>query len=243
MTMTAWAEQEVELAKKANHNGDNEGEMSWDSYIDDCYDSALKAYKCLSEDGHSGMSWNITARILTDLMREVPLTPIEEDDESIWSSQTCLGDQNHWQCTRRFSLFRDKNSDGTYSYHDIDLVIVQDVFPNMDKPGYHLSGCHSRIGDLVCEMMFGNLIKFPYMPPREPYRVRRIEMDHVKHGSDIFYIDFVKKPNGEKIEVAKFFRDVGGKLEVVGEEGMNAEFNESEMGKFDEMLKFSDSKR
>jgi hypothetical protein len=68
-------------------------------------------------------------------------------------------------------------------------------------------------------------------------------MDHVKHGSDIFYIDFVKKPNGEKIEVAKFFRDVGGKLEVVGEEGLNAEFNESEIGKFDEMLKFSDSKR
>lgn len=48
MSMHDWANREVEIAKK-QENGFTYGEM--------CYDSALKAYLSLCEDGHSGMSF------------------------------------------------------------------------------------------------------------------------------------------------------------------------------------------
>ena len=60
MTTEEWAEREIEIAcKKENPNWDGK---SFD-YGCACYQSALKAYKSLCEDEHSGGSFNITKNI------------------------------------------------------------------------------------------------------------------------------------------------------------------------------------
>ena len=77
MTTEEWAEREIEIAcKKENPNWDGK---SFD-YGCACYQSALKAYKSLCEDGHSGTSFNITKNILIRLMEGLPLKPITDDD-------------------------------------------------------------------------------------------------------------------------------------------------------------------
>ena len=79
MGMYEWAEQECRLAcKKENPNFDFDSDDF--DYGCSCYKSALKAYKSLLEDEHSGMSFSFTRNILERLMRGEPLTPITDDD-------------------------------------------------------------------------------------------------------------------------------------------------------------------
>lgn len=54
MNMVNWAENEVKIACEKEHPGLKEGEFDYGCA---CYQSALKAYKSLAEDGHSGYSW------------------------------------------------------------------------------------------------------------------------------------------------------------------------------------------
>ena len=62
-----WAEKEIEMAcKKENPEWDGK---SFD-YGCSCYQSALKAYKSLEKDEHSGCSWNITKNILIRLRHQ-----------------------------------------------------------------------------------------------------------------------------------------------------------------------------
>ena len=80
--MKTWAEKEVEIAcARERSNSTEEGEWNYGCA---CYESALKAYKCLMEDGHSGFSISITKHILTRLIEGKPLTPIEDTDD-IWN--------------------------------------------------------------------------------------------------------------------------------------------------------------
>ena len=80
MSMIDWAKREVELACKRENPNRKDGEFD---YICACYESALKAYECLCDDGHSGMSFGITKNILIRLMNDVPLTPITDEDFKI----------------------------------------------------------------------------------------------------------------------------------------------------------------
>lgn len=75
--MTKWAEREIAAAcKRENPNWDGK---SFD-YGCSCYQSALKAYKSLMDDGHSGYSFSITKNILKKLLDEIPLSPITDED-------------------------------------------------------------------------------------------------------------------------------------------------------------------
>ena len=61
MSMTSWAEKEVEIAcRRERELSGNKDE--WD-YGCACYESALKALKSLAEDSHSGYSMSITKHI------------------------------------------------------------------------------------------------------------------------------------------------------------------------------------
>ena len=62
MNLYDWAKNEIKIACK-NRSDCNES----DEYYKACCESALRAYDCLLDDGHSGMSWNITKNILRDL--------------------------------------------------------------------------------------------------------------------------------------------------------------------------------
>lgn len=70
MNMKSWAEREVEIACKHENPDRKEGE--WD-YGCACYESALKAFKSLMEDGHSGFSIAMTKHILNRLIDHKPV--------------------------------------------------------------------------------------------------------------------------------------------------------------------------
>ena len=57
MKLNDWAENEVRIACELEAPNKKEGE--WD-YGCACYESALKVFKSLVEDGHSGYSINFT---------------------------------------------------------------------------------------------------------------------------------------------------------------------------------------
>ena len=65
MNMKEWAEREVKIACKRENPDRKEGE--WD-YGCACYESALKAFNSLLDDGHSGYSIGITKQILNRLI-------------------------------------------------------------------------------------------------------------------------------------------------------------------------------
>ena len=200
MTTEEWAKNEVKIAmEKERKSAEKDKDAISIGYVNGCYDSALKAYHSLCEDGHSGMSWSITRNILIKLMKEIPLTPIEED-EDCWSGKHSL-DGVQEQCIRRFSLFRRRQPDGTYKYHDIDLVATDYVYID------HISAFSSRNGEAICNLLFGDLIKFPYMPPTTCYRVRMIEFDNLTDdlGNEIYYVIYAKKPNGERTDLYDFY--------------------------------------
>ena len=69
MGMFDWAKHEIELAKQFERKDSDNNEDEFD-YGCACYDSALKAYNALLEDGHSGMSISITKNILNRLIDE-----------------------------------------------------------------------------------------------------------------------------------------------------------------------------
>lgn len=124
MTMTDWAEREIAIAKKRERRDNPEDE--WD-YGCACYDSALKAYKSLLEDGHSGYSWSITANIFQRLIREEPLTPIQDDD-AFWKEVSSVKEGcKEYQNIRYFALFKCIHKDGTVTYSDTNRFICEDV--------------------------------------------------------------------------------------------------------------------
>lgn len=209
MTTKEWAEREIELAcKKENPNWDGK---SFD-YGCDCYQSALKAYKSLCEDDHSGFSFNLTKNILIRLMEGLPLKPITDDDflgvePEIWESPEYLkekGLKSDLQCPRMFSLFRYETPDGKITYSDVERVIFHDI----NGDGWWHTGYASR---LVDEMF---PITMPYYPSKEKYEVYG-ETFYMVDGEDktaenvgsynLVKIYYVITPDKERIEVNKEF--------------------------------------
>lgn len=79
MNMRDWAKREIEIATK-REDADND-ELD---YRRACFESAYKAFECLLEDDHSGMSIKVTQSILNRLINHKVLTPIE-DTPDIWA--------------------------------------------------------------------------------------------------------------------------------------------------------------
>ena len=95
MNMKKWAKREVEIACKKENPDQKEGE--WD-YGCACYESALKAFDSLMEDGHSGFSIGMTKHILNRLIDGKPLTPIEDVPEVWLDAGSRYGDGTRYQC-------------------------------------------------------------------------------------------------------------------------------------------------
>ena len=109
--MELWAENEVALACKhevalaCKHEAPERKDGEWD-YGCACYESALKAFKSLCKDGHSGMSIGFTKTILNRMIDRKPLMPIE-DTEDAWNLCTLDDDGSikQYQCKRMSSFF------------------------------------------------------------------------------------------------------------------------------------------
>lgn len=208
MTTEEWAEREVELAcKKENPNWDGK---SFD-YGCACYQSALKAYKSLCEDDHSGASFNITKNILIRLMNDLPLKPITDDDflgvKPDWDDSKYLeknGLKSHLQCPRMFSLSRKETLDGKITYSDVDRVVFHDA----NGDGWWNNGYATEIVDDLFP------ITMPYYPKVEKYKVYG-ETFYIVDGEDKtaenvgtynrVKIYYVITPDKERIEINKEF--------------------------------------
>ena len=212
MGLVDWAKKEVELAcKRENPNIklDENGMPTEFDYGCSCYGSALKAYKSLLEDNHSGMSIMITKGILNRLIEGKCLTPIE-DTEDVWNDISRESGKTKYQCKRMSSLFKDVLDDGTVEYHDVDRTTLED----QNGTTWH-SGNASR---LIDEMF---PITMPYFPANKPYRVYSEEflVDPKNGDYDTWAMLYIETPEGEKIELNEYWCEKDGKaIQITKEE-------------------------
>ena len=207
--MYDWAEQECRIACKKENPDFNFDSKDFD-YGCSCYKSALKAYKSLCKDGHSGGAFNFTRRILERLMDGKPLTPITDEDfkgkDSICSDEylTSRGLKSEIQCPRMSSLFRRETLDGKVSYSDIDRAYCI----NIEKP----SDTFSSAKDQVVDEFFP--ITMPYMPEKGKYKVYcQTFLTDKKNGDfDTQAILYFITPDGKRVDVNRYQKEKDGKM-------------------------------
>lgn len=197
MSLLDWAKKEVELVKIIEAKDLKEGEFD---YGGACYDSALKAFRSLTEDGHSGMSIKITKQILNRLIDGSPLTPIE-DREDIWNEITRNKENERivYQCSRMSSLFKYVYENGKVEYSDIDRFYCFDII----KPDMRYSS--GLVKNIIDEMF---PITMPYSPANERIKVCCEDFLVSKDNGDfdtvgiLYLIDY----SGKKIQINRFFK-------------------------------------
>lgn len=168
-----------------------------------CYESALKAFNSLLEDGHSGFSVQITRHILDRLICGKPLVPIE-DTEDMWNHIHDREDGTKvYQCRRMSSFFKDVHPDGTVKYRDLDRFCCI----NVDNPGAsYTSGFINRIMSELYP------ITMPYLPLDESFTVFTEDflVDPKAGDYDTKGILYCITPEGEKREINRYFKDGDG---------------------------------
>ena len=204
MDLEKWAEKEIEIACKKENPDRTEGE--WD-YGCACYESALKAFKSLLEDEHSGFSIAITKSILNRLIDGKPLTPIEDTDD-VWDRERAdiFDECQVYQCTRMSSLFKYVYNDGRVKYMDVNRVIAYDI-DSRDVP-YHTGLADAFINELYP-------ITMPYMPYDKYFKICfETFLTDKKHGDyDTKAILYLITPEGKAININRYFREPESDLE------------------------------
>lgn len=198
MSMLDWAEKEIEIACKRENP--NRKDDEWD-YGCACYESALKAFKSLMGDGHSGFSIGMTKHILNRLIDGKPLTPIE-DTEDVWNDVTYKNEKEgyrEYQCKRMSSLFKTVYSDSTVKYSDVDSYYCI----NINDP--NVSYRNGLVGRIIDKMF---PITMPYFPGKPMKVVCEELLTDRKNGDfDTIGILYVIKPNAEKISIERYFKE------------------------------------
>lgn len=209
MEMLEWAKNEVAIASKRERGDKPESE--WD-YGVACYDSAMKAFESLLEDRHSGMSIEFTKAILNRLIDGKPLTAIE-DTEDIWTNDFTFKDvMAVYQCKRMSSLFKYVYPDGNVKYKDAKRAYCV----NLNSPEVtYRNGFIMKIYDEMYP------ITMPYMPNDKPDVIVCDELltDRRNGVFDTIAILYIKRANGEKVEVNRYFKEAEkGFVEITGRE-------------------------
>lgn len=216
MNMYNWAEQECRLAcKKENPNFDFDSNDF--DYGCSCYKSALKAYKCLVDDNHSGASFSFTRNILERLMRHKPLTPITDDDFKggtlIYSDEdlASMGLKSEIQCPRMSSLFRKETLDGKITYSDVDRVYCV----NVENPSDTFS---CGMGTSIIDEMFP--IQMPYLPEKGRYElyVQTFLTDKKNGDFDTRGVLYLITPDGKRIDINRFYTAKNGEMVEISKE-------------------------
>lgn len=220
--MYDWAERECRIACKRENpdfefdNKSLNDEEKFD-YGCNCYLSALKAYKSLMEDGHSGMSFSFTKNILIRLMEGLPLTPIT--DEDFKEDENCYGESSEdlakrglkssIQCSRMSSLFRKETLDGKVTYSDVN----RSFFVEVENPSDTYQS-----NDKFLDEMFP--IKMPYMPQRGKYEIhaQTFLVDKRNGDFDTRGIFFVITPDGKRVDVNLFQTERDGQWVRISKE-------------------------
>lgn len=208
MSMKEWAEREIAIACEKERGYFEENEGGWD-YGCACYESALKVFKGLLEDGHSGFSIVLTKNILNRLIDGKPLTPIEDVDD-IWNFTYEDGGYKHYQCKRMFSLFKTVSPDGKVKYSDNDRFYCIDI----DRPDVtYFSGLISRIIDELYP------ITMPYNPSDKPMKVVcECLLCDLKNGDfDTLHVMTITDENGDLKNINRYFKEAEKGWDEIGE--------------------------
>lgn len=207
MSLETWAEKEIEMACQRERNSAAEvGHEEDAEYGIACYRSALKAFKSLIEDGHSGMSISITRQILNQLILGEPLSPIiGEDDE--WEDVSYEGMPEgvikEYQNKRMSSLFKHMHEDGTVKYSDVQRVICYES-PHDDTQGGapFQSGFINRIIDEV------KPITLPYVPQHFKVYVTECLYDENGGDFDTMMVDYmVDTDTQQQTSIGRYFKE------------------------------------
>lgn len=216
--METWVEREVKIAIDREHAADKEDcekrgkkynpkDFSYGGAI---YESALKAYKLLLKDGHSGMSWAFTTNVLNRMMQHKVLTPLQGTDDE-WHECEIRNEDGtvDYQNVRQTSLFKHVHPDGTATYNDVDRAVCVDA---EDKGDIH----HFGLCTNVVDEMFP--ITFPYMPDNKSYKVvDRIFSSKGKLGEfDTVGILRVECPDGTVKLVDRYYKEGDGGWVAIG---------------------------
>lgn len=193
-SMELWAEEEIRIACERERGGASEDE--WD-YGVACYESALKAFRSLLEDGHSGMSIGFTLGILNRLVKGQPLTPIEDTDD-VWKE--CVGGRascTTYQCRRMSSLFKDVYADGHIEYLDVNRFRCVTL---------NSSACWSNnyIARIAGEY---SPITMPYIPRTYTVVCEEFLTDRKNGDFDTIGILYILDSAGERKEVNRYFAE------------------------------------
>ena len=217
--MYDWAEQECRIACKKENPNFNFDSEDFD-YGCSCYKSALKAYKSLCEDDHSGASFNFTRIILERLMDGQPLTPITDEDfeggVSIFSDKDLAsrGLKSEIQCPRISSLFRRETLDGKVSYIDNNRAYCINIENPFDT--------YSSAKDYVVDEFFP--ITMPYIPEKGKYKVYcQTFLTDKKNGDfDTQAILYFITPDGKRVDVNRYQTEKDGKMVDITKEEYDA---------------------
>lgn len=195
MNLLEWANSEVERVTINNPEDDCR------LYSNSCYASALKAFKCLLEDDHSGMSWEVTKNILIRLMNHLPLSQIEDVDD-VWVKVGEVCNQKiEYQCKRKSSLFKTIYSNGEIKYSDVDRFVCYDV----NNPRW---SSHFGLADSVAEECDEiGCITMPYYPTA-PIKVFKEDFlyDEENGNFDTVRIIYALKPDGTRVNINRCFK-------------------------------------
>lgn len=196
MSNLDWAKREIEIACKRENSDRKDGEFDYGCA---CYESALKAFKSLSEDHHSGYSIMETKNILNRLIDGKCLTPIEDTDD-IWVYSFDRNDGTRfYQCNRMFSLHKVVHPDGSITYDDVNRVLSCDVSsPNIR---YYTGFIANKINKMFP-------ITMPYYPESKPYEVYcdKLLTDPKNEDHDSLAMLYCIKPDGERVEINRYFK-------------------------------------
>lgn len=209
MSMSEWAAEEVRIACERERatiiETDKDVDAMMQEYTESCYQSALKAYNSLCGDGHSGMSFSITAGILKRLCSGYPLTPIDDTD-SVWNLINETQDKIEYQCRRMSSLFKTvSKADGSVQFHDIDRFLCV----NPDGTAYTNNFINQQLSRLYPLTM-------PYMPNGK-FLVKAFDFaTNANPGEfDTILIRSVKEPNGQEVLVNLCYKETKNGFEQI----------------------------
>lgn len=196
--MELWAENEVALACKHENPDRKEGEFDYGCA---CYESALKAFRSLCEDGHSGFSIGLTKAILNRLIDGKTLLPIEDTDD-VWNDISDVaglnGEKVSYQCKRMSSLFKDVYADGTVKYCDVNRYRGVDIETDSTYSG--------SLIHFIVDGMFP--ITMPYIPEDRPYKV--YTEDFLTDPAEGYFVTvgilYLITPSLDRIEINRYFK-------------------------------------
>lgn len=216
--MLDWAKQEVKLACKFE-NPDWDGKEF--DYGCSCYQSALKAYESLMEDGHSGTSFGFTKNILIRLLESLPLRPIEDSDfflnnnKSFWADEDLKAKnlKSILQCPRMYSLFREETIDGKITYSDNNRYYCIDIN----------NGCtySNGIASDILDELFP--ITMPYFPLSGRYKIYAEDflLDPKNGDYDTKGFLYLETPSKERVEINRFYAEKDNETVEITEKEYN----------------------